>query len=94
MEKCTFCVQRIIEAKDDAKDKKIKVRDGAFQTACQQTCATDAIVFGDINDPESRVSKLAEDKRAFRVLEALNTKPSISYMTKVRNTEVGHGHHA
>jgi molybdopterin-containing oxidoreductase family iron-sulfur binding subunit len=89
MEKCTFCVQRIREAKDKAKDAGRKVHDGEFQVACQQTCATNAIVFGDINDPESRVSKMLEDPRAFRVLEVLNTKPSISYMTKVRNKADG-----
>lgn len=85
MEKCTFCVQRIREAKDAAKDAGERVRDGQFQTACAQTCPTDAIVFGDINDPQSRVSKLQADPRAFRVLETLNTKPVISYMSKVRN---------
>jgi molybdopterin-containing oxidoreductase family iron-sulfur binding subunit len=89
MEKCTFCVQRIRDAKDKAKDEGEKVRDGQFQTACQQTCPTDAIVFGNINDPESNVSKLHADPRAFRVLETLNTKPVISYMTKVRNKAEG-----
>lgn len=87
MEKCTFCVQRIRDAKDQAKDNQIKVRDGDFKTACQQTCPTEAIVFGDLNDAESRVSKLRKDQRAFRVLDVLNTKPMISYMTKVRNKE-------
>jgi molybdopterin-containing oxidoreductase family iron-sulfur binding subunit len=97
MEKCTFCVQRIRDAKDKAKDTGRKLHDAEFQVACQQTCATNAIVFGDINDPESRVSKMLEDPRAFRVLEVLNTKPSISYMTKVRNKVDGgssaHEHH-
>jgi molybdopterin-containing oxidoreductase family iron-sulfur binding subunit len=93
MEKCTFCVQRIREAKDKAKDLGEKLKDGQFQTACQQTCPTDAIVFGDINDPDSRVSKLHGDPRAFRVLETLNVKPVISYMTKVRNKAEGGEHH-
>jgi Fe-S-cluster-containing dehydrogenase component/anaerobic selenocysteine-containing dehydrogenase len=88
MEKCTFCVQRIREAKDHAKDEGHRVTDGSVVTACQQTCPTDAIVFGDINDPNSRVSRLRGDARAFRSLEVLNTKPSISYLTKVRNKEV------
>jgi molybdopterin-containing oxidoreductase family iron-sulfur binding subunit len=87
MEKCTFCIQRITEAKDKAKDRGEKVQDGDIKTACQQTCPTDAIVFGDINDPKSKVSKLRSEERAFRVLETLNTRPSISYLTKVRNKE-------
>jgi Fe-S-cluster-containing dehydrogenase component/anaerobic selenocysteine-containing dehydrogenase len=85
MEKCTFCVQRIVDAKDKAKDRSEKVADKDLQTACQQTCPTDAIVFGDINNPGSAVSKLKSDARTFRVLETLNTKPQVSYMTKVRN---------
>ena len=92
MEKCTFCVQRIRDGKDKAKDAGEKVADGMIKTACQQTCPTDAIVFGDLNDPNSRVSKLQKDPRAFRVLETINTKPVISYMTKVRNKEAAAGH--
>lgn len=94
MEKCTFCVQRIREAKDKAKDEGRKVRDGEIKAACQQTCPTDAIVFGNINDPESRVSKLQAEAHAFRSLEVLNTVPAISYLSKVRN-KVGapHGAH-
>jgi molybdopterin-containing oxidoreductase family iron-sulfur binding subunit len=85
MEKCTFCVQRVVAAKDKAKDTGLPLRDGEFQVACQQTCPTEAIVFGDMNDPHSRVSRLKEDARAFHALETLNTKPSVTYMTKVRN---------
>ena len=92
MEKCSFCVQRIQEVKFKAKEEDRRVRDGEMVTACQQTCPTDAIVFGNTNDPESRVSKLKEAQRAFRVLETLNTKPQISYMTKVRNKEEAAGH--
>jgi molybdopterin-containing oxidoreductase family iron-sulfur binding subunit len=93
MEKCTFSVQRITEAKDHAKDAGERVADGQLRTACQQTCPTDAIVFGDINDPRSRVSRFKNDPRAFRVLESLNTKPVISYLSKVRNrAPSGHGH--
>ncbi len=93
MEKCTFCTQRIRDAKDTAKDAGERVQDGQIKTACQQTCPTDAIVFGDMNDPTSRVAKLKKDPRAFRVLEVLNTKPAINYLTKVRNKEGTSGHH-
>jgi molybdopterin-containing oxidoreductase family iron-sulfur binding subunit len=92
MEKCTFCVQRITEAKDRAKDAGERVADGQLRTACQQTCPTDAIVFGDLNDPRSRASRFKNDPRAFRVIEGLNTKPVISYMSKVRNKAGGQGH--
>jgi molybdopterin-containing oxidoreductase family iron-sulfur binding subunit len=85
MEKCTFCVQRIRDSKDKAKDEGRKVRDLDLKTACQQTCPTEAIVFGDINNPKTEVSILRNDNRAFRVLETLNTVPSISYLSKVRN---------
>jgi molybdopterin-containing oxidoreductase family iron-sulfur binding subunit len=85
MEKCTFCVQRINEAKSQAKDKKTMIKDGDFKTACQQTCPVDAISFGNINDKDSQVSKFAEDPRTFRAMEVLNTKPSVNYLTKVRN---------
>lgn len=86
MEKCTFCVQRIQSAKDKVRDEGRRIRDGDVVSACEQTCPTGAIVFGDVNDPSSRVSKLKDDLRAFRALESLNNKPSISYLTKVRNT--------
>lgn len=97
MEKCTFCVQRIRDEKDKAKTAGGRVKDGALRTACQQTCPTDAIVFGDINDPESRVSRLKNSPQAFRVMEVLNTVPAVSYLTKVRNQEAspteGGSHH-
>jgi molybdopterin-containing oxidoreductase family iron-sulfur binding subunit len=87
MEKCTFCVQRIREAEDRAKDEGRLVRDGEVTPACAQTCPTGALVFGNIEDPESRVAKLAAGPRGYRVLEMLNTKPAIVYLRK-RN-----GHH-
>lgn len=87
MEKCTFCIQRIREAKDLAKDKGVKVRDGELKTACQQSCPTDAIIFGDINDKNTRVSQIAADPRGYHVLEELNVRPSVTYLTKIRNTE-------
>jgi molybdopterin-containing oxidoreductase family iron-sulfur binding subunit len=87
MEKCTFCIQRIQEARFKAQDRGDLIKDGELRSACQQTCPTEAIVFGNINDPNSRVSKLRSDPRAFRALEVLNVKPSISYLTKVRNRD-------
>lgn len=89
MEKCTFCVQRIQDAKNHAKDLNLPVKDGELKTACQQTCPTSAITFGNINSPATLVSRLRADARAFRVLENLNTVPSISYLSKVRNVEGG-----
>lgn len=84
MEKCSFCVHRIIEAKLEAKAKGVeKVRDGDFTTACAQTCPTDALIFGSLIDPESRVSKLINDVRAYQVLSYLNTKPAVIYLKKV-----------
>ena len=85
MEKCTFCHQRIQEGKNKAKDFGVEVKDGEIQSACQQTCPAEAIVFGNLNDPESRVSKMAKSDRGYHVLADLNTVPSITYLTKVRN---------
>lgn len=92
MEKCTFCTQRIREAKLKAKQFDRKVQDNDLQTACQQTCPTGAITFGDMNNPESSVSKIKKDGRGFHVLEELNTRPSITYLTKVRNRPPLDGH--
>jgi molybdopterin-containing oxidoreductase family iron-sulfur binding subunit len=86
MEKCNFCTQRVREAKHKAKDLNRRVLDGEIQTACQQSCPTDAITFGDINDKNSKVSKLSHDKRAYHVLEEINVRPSISYLNKIRNS--------
>lgn len=85
MEKCTFCVQRINDGKGRAKDEARKVRDGEIQTACQQSCPADAIVFGDINDPNSKVAQLSKDPRGYKVLEYLNVRPSITYLRKITN---------
>jgi Fe-S-cluster-containing dehydrogenase component len=86
MEKCTFCVQRIRLAKDAAKDDgRRKVRDGEVTPACVQSCPTEALVFGNRSDPESRVSHMLHDERAYKVLEELNTSPSIVYLTKVED---------
>ncbi len=92
MEKCTFCIQRIRQAKDDAKDDgRRRVRDGEVQPACVQSCPTQALVFGDRKDPESQVSKSMNDPRAYRVLDELNTDPSIIYLKKVDAKKDGHG---
>jgi anaerobic selenocysteine-containing dehydrogenase/Fe-S-cluster-containing dehydrogenase component len=83
MEKCTFCVQRIRGAQNRARLENRTVRDGDIVTACQQTCPSDAIVFGDLNDRRSRVSQLAGDPRGYHVLAGLNTKPAITYLARV-----------
>jgi molybdopterin-containing oxidoreductase family iron-sulfur binding subunit len=85
MEKCSFCVQRIQEAKIEAKRRGVELADGDVQPACQQSCPAGAIVFGDTNDPESRVAKLIESGRHFRVLEEINVRPSLGYLKLVRN---------
>ncbi len=85
MEKCTFCVQRIQAAKADSARTGTPIKDGTIRTACQQVCPADAIVFGDLNDPRSRVARLAADRRSFRVLGELNVRPAIAYLALVRN---------
>jgi Fe-S-cluster-containing dehydrogenase component len=110
MEKCTFCVQRIEEAKiaahvrAGASDKTMIPRD-SFTTACAQACPTEAIVFGDIADPETRVSKIKAQNRNYRLLDYLNVKARTSYLARIRNpnpkmpdagaiavASLGHGH--
>ena len=85
MEKCTFCVQRIEETRIEARRLGQPIADGAIKTACQQVCPADAIVFGDLNDPKTRVAGLAESNRAYRVLEDLNTRPAVRYLKIVRH---------
>lgn len=96
MEKCTFCVQRLQAAKLDAKKENRILNDGDAKTACMMACPTEAIVFGNVHDKGSRVSKMREDnkQRGFYVLEQLHVLPNITYLAKVRNTdEVIEGKH-
>jgi molybdopterin-containing oxidoreductase family iron-sulfur binding subunit len=83
MEKCTFCVQRIQDARSQAAGAPI--RDGELQTACQQSCPARAITFGNLRDAESRVAREARDPRGYFVLEELNVRPSVRYLMSVRN---------
>ncbi len=86
MEKCSFCAQRIQAGKLEAKIEKRPLKDGDVQSACQQGCPANAIVFGDMNDPASEVAKLIKSDRTYYVLEEINVLPGVGYMTKVRNT--------
>ncbi|MES2388467.1 MAG: TAT-variant-translocated molybdopterin oxidoreductase [Bacteroidota bacterium] len=88
IEKCSMCVQRIQDGKLTAKRDNRRPKDGEIETACSQSCPADAIVFGDMNDPESRIAGIMEteyEMRSYRVLEEINTNPSVSYLTKIRN---------
>jgi molybdopterin-containing oxidoreductase family iron-sulfur binding subunit len=91
MEKCTYCVQRISEHRIDAETasvregKEIKIQDGELKTACQQSCPAGAIIFGNINDPNSKVSKLKAQSRNYSLLGELNTRPRTTYLAEVSN---------
>lgn len=87
MEKCSFCVQKIQEGKLAAKREGTTLQDGSVKTACQKVCPSNAIHFGDKNDPNSRVSQLLRNERSYKVLEEVKTLPNVSYLTKVRNIE-------
>ncbi len=88
MEKCTFCIQRIRRAKDLQSAGIRKIRDGDVQPACVQTCPSGALVFGDLSDPESRISHTLKDPRRFRMMEHLGTEPRVVYLKRQK----GPGH--
>ncbi|MDH5657224.1 MAG: hypothetical protein OEZ34_15035, partial [Spirochaetia bacterium] len=86
MEKCTFCIQRIASARHEMRARgENRLPDGAVVTACQEVCPTTAIKFGNINDKHSEVSRLAGEPRAYKVLDFIHVKPSITYLAKIRN---------
>jgi molybdopterin-containing oxidoreductase family iron-sulfur binding subunit len=82
MEKCTFCVQRISAAQIDAKANKKELKDGDVKPACVQSCSAKALVFGDLNDPESEVARLARSPRGSKLLEDLGTLPNVTYLER------------
>ncbi len=86
MEKCSLCIQMTQKTILDAKLEGREIKDGEFQTACSNACGTGALAFGDINDKESKVAHLKEDKRMYHLLESIGTKPNVMYQVKVRNT--------
>jgi molybdopterin-containing oxidoreductase family iron-sulfur binding subunit len=94
MEKCSFCVQRINDVRIRAKADGRPIRDGEVTTACMAGCPSDAIVFGDLKDPKSRVAQLVSASRSYRVLEELGAKPAISYLADLKNPAVEGGPHA
>jgi len=91
MEKCSFCIQRIQDARQKANVEARPVRDGEIVPACAAACPAQAIVFGDVNDPQSRVSKMSKLDRGYRMLTELGIKPSVTYLTDISNPVAGEG---
>jgi molybdopterin-containing oxidoreductase family iron-sulfur binding subunit len=89
MEKCTFCVQRIQNVRIEARNDHRPIRDGEIVPACAQTCPSRAITFGNLNDPESEVSKLRGDHRAYATLVELNIRPRTHYLARLNNPTRG-----
>jgi len=87
MEKCSFCLQRIQGGKLKAKLESRTIKDGDIKPACAQSCPTEALVFGNVNDPDSKVAKLIKDERNYLLLADLDTQPNVFYMTKIRNKD-------
>jgi molybdopterin-containing oxidoreductase family iron-sulfur binding subunit len=86
MEKCTFCVQRIMEARQHATEDGVTFDGTGVRTACQQACPAEAIVFGNMNDPKSTISRYREHDLGYHVLEELNVRPNVTYLARLRNT--------
>jgi molybdopterin-containing oxidoreductase family iron-sulfur binding subunit len=85
MEKCTYCVQRIEEGKMAVKRESRELKDGDIKSACQQACPTQAIAFGDLNDPKSRVAKWSTVNRNYKLLPEIGTRPRTSFLARIRN---------
>ena len=85
MEKCTFCVQRINYARIESEKEGRKIHDGEVITACQSVCPTEAITFGDLNDPNSKIAKSRRNARNYKLLADLNTRPRTEFLARVRN---------
>tara|TARA_R110002111_G_scaffold49691_3_gene87441 strand:- start:9369 stop:10343 length:975 start_codon:yes stop_codon:yes gene_type:complete len=86
MEKCSMCIQKTQKTILDAKRDGREIKDGEFETACSAACGNGAMVFGDVNDKDSKIAALKEDDRMYHLLESVGTKPNVIYQTKVRNT--------
>jgi molybdopterin-containing oxidoreductase family iron-sulfur binding subunit len=85
MEKCTFCVQRIMKERQDAIEEKRDVIGSNVKTACQEACPSNAIIFGNVNDKESEIAKYREHNLAYSVLEEIKVLPNVTYIAKLRN---------